>query len=536
MKKKVKSALIMTLVLATGAVSACSTKKDTDTPQPQGNGAATATPAATDSGKRETIEIFSSNPNANSALPPESEDFVKQAIEKKFNVTLKLTYNMVEGTDRYNKLNVRLASNDSPDIIVSGGTPALDYKKNGVLADINEFVSPEKMPNYFKWTTPEVVFKRYSMDKSKPEIQRIPIPVVKRSLVSYYIRQDWLDKLGLKVPTNLDEFMKVAHAFTFNDPDGNGKNDTYGFSVSAGGNGTGVDWPQFAANGLEGVLYTKDNKVVHYQMDPRTEAVLRDINKMVKDGSVDPDWFLQKGTAHIDKAVQGKVGIIRDASGKFGLESVPTSGASRSKEINPKAAWTAFNPNEGIPFWQENLPGPGFLVTKTAAQNPAKVQKAFQIIDYLSSEEGYLLSHYGKEGVHYTRKGNVITIMPENVKRDIEDKGNWLGIYQVFNQDEARTIGLEVIDPRETDKDREIIKKLRSYPISTSIGTNVAPPQGVDLPAQSKLENETMAKIALGELPPEQWKTTLDKIMNELGGKALLDSYTEQARAAGVIK
>lgn len=44
------------------------------------------------------------------------------------------------------------------------------------------------------------------------------------------IRQDWLDKLGLKAPTNMEEFETVIKAFTENDPDGNGKADTYGFT------------------------------------------------------------------------------------------------------------------------------------------------------------------------------------------------------------------------------------------------------------------------------------------------------------------
>ncbi|MBJ8193936.1 sugar ABC transporter substrate-binding protein, partial [Bacillus cereus] len=34
---------------------------------------------------------------------------------------------------------------------------------------------------------------------------------------------------GLKVPTTLDELYEVARAFTEDDPDGNGKNDTTGF-------------------------------------------------------------------------------------------------------------------------------------------------------------------------------------------------------------------------------------------------------------------------------------------------------------------
>jgi putative aldouronate transport system substrate-binding protein len=49
------------------------------------------------------------------------------------------------------------------------------------------------------------------------------------------IRQDWLDKLGLKAPTNIDEFENVIKAFTENDPDGNGKKDTYGFTYQGNG-------------------------------------------------------------------------------------------------------------------------------------------------------------------------------------------------------------------------------------------------------------------------------------------------------------
>lgn len=41
-------------------------------------------------------------------------------------------------------------------------------------------------------------------------------------------RQDWLDKLGLKVPETLDEVAEVLRAFTKGDPDGNNRPDTYG--------------------------------------------------------------------------------------------------------------------------------------------------------------------------------------------------------------------------------------------------------------------------------------------------------------------
>lgn len=49
------------------------------------------------------------------------------------------------------------------------------------------------------------------------------------------IRQDWLDKLNLKAPTTMEEFEAVCKAFTEQDPDGNGKKDTYGFTYAGDG-------------------------------------------------------------------------------------------------------------------------------------------------------------------------------------------------------------------------------------------------------------------------------------------------------------
>ncbi|EIS64775.1 extracellular solute-binding protein, partial [Yersinia pestis] len=44
-----------------------------------------------------------------------------------------------------------------------------------------------------------------------------------------FVRKDWREKLGLEQPKNWQDISTLAKAFTFNDPDGNGKNDTYGF-------------------------------------------------------------------------------------------------------------------------------------------------------------------------------------------------------------------------------------------------------------------------------------------------------------------
>jgi len=46
------------------------------------------------------------------------------------------------------------------------------------------------------------------------------------------IRKDWLIKTGLKIPSTVDELYNLLQAFTYNDPDGNSINDTYGTGLS----------------------------------------------------------------------------------------------------------------------------------------------------------------------------------------------------------------------------------------------------------------------------------------------------------------
>ncbi|WP_347835768.1 hypothetical protein [Gracilibacillus sp. JCM 18860] len=43
-------------------------------------------------------------------------------------------------------------------------------------------------------------------------------------------RKDWAENLGLEAPTTTDEFMEMVRAFTEDDPDGNGKDDTFGLT------------------------------------------------------------------------------------------------------------------------------------------------------------------------------------------------------------------------------------------------------------------------------------------------------------------
>ena len=96
----------------------------------------------------------------------------------------------------------------------------------GLLVDVAPYMEKyTNMRDYYNSVDPGVLF--YASDASGA-IYRIPGDVAEPACETLWIRQDWLDNLNLEVPKTLDELESVLYAFTNDDPDGDGQNNTYG--------------------------------------------------------------------------------------------------------------------------------------------------------------------------------------------------------------------------------------------------------------------------------------------------------------------
>ncbi|WP_127585610.1 extracellular solute-binding protein [Paenibacillus koleovorans] len=530
------TALSLVIAASMGVSTACSDKEKTT-----GQGAtATVTPSTSTSTPSTSLakiplKLFISANNASASLPQNpADDFVKKAIEEKFNVTLDVNY-MLPGTDYTNKINAMIAGNDAPDFWRdSNGDGGNKYALTGILADMTPYVSPSTMPNYFKYWITQEELKLYQIQN---QFIRIPLAYDKNVYRSYYIRKDWLDKLGLKVPSSYDEYFKVLKAFTENDPDGNGKKDTYGFTTAGGGTSLSLDWPEWIKNGLTYPSFAENNKYIDMQTDARVQQVVDDIVKVIGEGVIDPDWFLNKAANVLDKAVPGRVGVVIGNTKDFAYDSMSQSLQSKSKAINPNANWVAFNPLGNVALRTAPSAGSPILFSKSAAEkNPEKLKRAVMVLDWLAGEEGYLLTHYGVEGKHYTRKGNVITLNIEARDTDITKKGDFLEIWNFFAPYTPEVFGLQVIDPRESDRDRELYKFITSIPVRPNVGAGLAPPEGVDLGAFRARQNELHVKMVLEEKSGKNWPIYREEVLNKYKGKLIFDAYETQMRAAGLIK
>jgi len=480
-----------------------------------------------------SLKLFIDTPSS-ARLPDPARDVVRQEIEQKFNVDLNVTV-MAPGEEYNSTIASLLASNDPPDMwLVSRPDGGARYILDNVLADMTHYIAPSTMPNYFNYWISEKELREYQMHN---KFARAPVPYDKQSYRAYYIRKDWLVNLGIDIPNNYEEYLDVLRAFTFNDPDKNGLSDTYGFSTAGNRVSISLEWPEYVKNGLLFPSYYEDDRLVDMQTDLRVGQVVDDILKVIGEGVVDPDWFLNKGNKPVEKAIQGKVGVIMGETADFAFDSNPRSVQTRSKESNPDADWIPFNPFGNLPLRTNVSPDYSFVFSNNAAGlNPEKLKRIVAILDWMAGEEGFLLTHYGIEGKHYTRQGNTITLMTEAIEKDGQETGDLFEIWSFFTPRTPEVLGLTVIDPRITERDKSLYRSLVSFPVHEGLGTTLTPPLGIDVDAMRSRQNELQVKMLFSDKSGEYWPEYRQELMNFYDGHQIFRQYEEKIRTARISR
>ncbi|WP_127586663.1 extracellular solute-binding protein [Paenibacillus koleovorans] len=530
MKKSLTQIIALSMVSSL-VLSACGSKEDdkgsaSPSPSASASTGASATPAK----EKLTLNWMITVPTNASKLPAADKDFVKKAIESKFNVTLNLEYMVWSTTDYQQKLNMKLASGDTPDMFQAGGAESNTYILDKAVADMTSYVNEKTMPNYFKYWVTQDELKRYAVQNV---FMRAPVIFNKNQYFSYYVRKDWLDKLGLKIPTSYDEMIEVMKAFTTKDPDGNGKNDTYGLTAAGNQSSIPIDFPEYYKHNRGPGLFVEGDYFVDSGSSRQMEAILNDIKKTLALGVVDPDWFLNKPGQQWDRAAQGKAGIFFHTNRTAAFDNAANSVQKMTKDVTGiNANWQPFHIEGSNGASYAALPGTPFMF---GAKTPAnKIQRTVEIMDWLVSEEGFLLTHYGQAGVHYTKEGTNIKIDPAAFKRDITDNGSFLDIYAGIAGNinmGPEPLGLKVIDPNETDRDRKILDRLAQVKY-TLLGTNVSPIPGLDLAAFRTQMRKYQTQIVFDEKDASNWSKYRQDLMTKYQGKALFEGYAEQVGKA----
>ena len=216
------------------------------------------------------------------------------------------------------------------------------------------------------------------------------------------IRQDWLDAVGLSVPTTLDEWYTVLKAFKEQDPNGNGVADEIPLSDSWGGtnylfagNAFGL---YLSGNAAGDFAVGEDGKLFYKYTDARYKETLAFLNKLYSEGLMDPEYATATYETSSAKIATNIVGAIASdwLSNLSQYENNLIAGGVED------ANWVPVPPvknPDGESVVHNRWPILSYAVISKDCENPALALQWMDI--HCLSPEGIDLQTFGVEGSSY---------------------------------------------------------------------------------------------------------------------------------------
>ncbi|MEI6422395.1 MAG: extracellular solute-binding protein, partial [Lentisphaerota bacterium] len=250
-------------------------------------------------------------------------------------------------------------------------------------------------------------------------------------------RADWLANIGYDhAPETLEEFHDALYKFTYNDPDGNGVNDTYGMS------GDIKFYPStfteiFGAFGIQPYNWIlRDGEITWGGIQPEAKQALEFLRKCYEEKIIHPDMLTDNVfTEGQQKFYEGKIGYVNYSCWyeKFSADN-PQSTVSIFKTINPKAKIIPGPPPVGPAGKRSSriaslVHGTTLVFGSHMVDSPEKVIRILRMFDAIySDEDTYVKFFIGKQGLHWDFKKDspekkIVALPPYDNKFVMENEG-----------------------------------------------------------------------------------------------------------------
>lgn len=228
------------------------------------------------------------------------------------------------------------------------------------------------------------------------------------------VRKDWMDHLGISDPSSMQEFEEMIRAFVYDDPDGNGKDDTIGYNVN-----TQQALGKWVILGLHPELNTlawteRNGKYVPTWAVPEYSDIIALFRKFYSEGILDSEFYTKSPASVEDDFAAGRLGAFEFKSSPASLRQLEDRwdlyqtksfyDCVKLLPIFPTAEGKRYS-NSSNPIWSESY--------FSSSVSEEKMTRILDLYEYLLSEEGQLLINYGLEGTDYrlNQNGNVEVLL-----------------------------------------------------------------------------------------------------------------------------
>ncbi len=313
-----------------------------------------------------------------------------------------------EANDTYKeKLGLTLMDKENMPMVITGSgemtANVVDAARKGAFWDLTPFLQDkESYPNLSQANSD--VLKSFTVDGKIIGIYRAR--AIGRFGLSY--RTDWAEKLGLSAPETVEDVYNMLYAFTYDDPDGNGVDDTYGLEMTKYVGPLDIMQTWFGC-GNEWV--EKDGKLVPVHQTEEFMEALKWMRKIYEDGLIRQDWATVDSGTFGDSCKKGEAGVFIDVmdSAKRIWNYYTQNDIKSVVDDSKTATMTMVGPIAGKTLATSGHNG-YYLITKAGAKTEEDVKNCLHFLDKMCDNEMMVLADYGLKDVTYTlnEAGNIV--------------------------------------------------------------------------------------------------------------------------------
>lgn len=310
------------------------------------------------------------------------------------NITLKGVASEMD-TDSTQAFNLMITGKTLPDLVGGQRNNINKYGSEGAFIPLNDLIK-EYAPTIDSLleNNPDI---KGAITAEDGNIYQIPFTYESQISEAWFIRQDWLDAVGMKVPETVDELHDVLAAFVKQDLNGNGKQDEIGFFMRQSSLDNRMT-PLLSLFGVSDYWHVDENGKVSigtYSQDYK-EAI-KNISQWYKEGLIDPEIFTRDENVRETLFSENNGGVTHDwvasTSGynKSAVKSVPgfhLVGMLPPMDINGDQ-WEVSS--------RDRLTGSGWAISV----NNEHPEETMKYMNFWFTEAGRRVATYGVEGVTY---------------------------------------------------------------------------------------------------------------------------------------
>lgn len=522
-KSKKLTALALAAAMIVTAMTGCSSKSS-DSAQSSSDAAKASessfnyTGAAPVTDKTDaTVSILAQN-SYYSTVDYSKAEIINTLADK---AGVKINWTLVSPTNYKDSVSPMLASgSDLPDIVqLPDLDPNMTYISSGLFKPLDEYM--DEMPNFKKFLEANPTIKA-SLTAEDGHIYYVPQTVVTNNFQPCtMINMEWLSKLGLSVPTTLDDFVKVLEAFRDGDPNGNGQKDEIPMSVMA----AYLPYMFGPAFGLDLVsgFYADDNGTVHYAAaeSDNYKKYLTFLNKLYTEGLLEVEYTSLTRDQITERCANNLTGVTFDYSWQMSQTY--------------SSQYADYNGTSGVMVGIAPLSGDykGYYVARNPISNVFGVSSnskdtdlAIRFLDYAMSDEAQDYYVWGIEGESYTKNADGTKAYTEKAKDN-----SWLqqlGINAGCLPSQQSVEATDVLLPQwHVDVDKSLEQYMHApFPFiyATTDEANIISQYQVDI--QTYVDEMNVAFIS-GTTSLDQFDSYISTL-NSMGLKDLLKVKQEQ--------